>query len=155
MRGKVGCIALALAVGLSATAAVDASAAGRVKFVKRADDICQKKGNDAERRIQRGVQYLERHRLRHAGWKFEAAYQELRLGYKRIARLDRPGKDRKRIAKWLRREREATAVGVDAAVALQKRHLERAARLTRKSAHLERLAYRPVQRLKFDHCGPL
>jgi hypothetical protein len=136
-------------------AASEPGKAGRVLFTKRADDICQKKGNDARRRIQRGVKYLQHHRLRPAGIKFAAAYRELRLGYRRIAHLHRPARDHKRIAKWLRRERVATATGVDAAVALQRHRLDAAARLTRKSAHLERLAYKPVQRLRFDHCAPL
>jgi hypothetical protein len=147
-------ILLLVPVGVSA-AATDSVKSGRVLFVKRADDICQKKGNDAKRRIERGVRYLDHHRLRPAGIKFAAAYRELRLGYHRIARLQRPTGDHKRIGKWLRRERLATATGVDAAVALQHHHLDAAARLTRKSAHREHLAYRPVSRLKFDHCGPL
>ncbi len=147
-------ILLLVPVGVSA-AASDSVKSGRVLFVKRADDICQHKDNDARRRIQRGVKYLEHHRLRPAGIKFAAAYRELRLGYRRIARLDRPPRDHERIAKWLHRERYATATGVDAAVALQHHKLDEAARLTRKSAHRERLAYRPVRRLGFDHCAPL
>jgi hypothetical protein len=147
-------VVLLVSLGMSASAA-EPSKTGRVLFTKRADDICQAKGNDARRRIQRGVKYLEHRRLRPAGIKFAAAYRELRVGYHRIARLHRPPRDRKRIGKWLRRERVATAIGVDAAVALQRHKLEKAARLTRKSAHLERLAYRPVSRLKFDHCAPL
>jgi hypothetical protein len=154
VRLSVVCVALVAGVGLTAMPA-SAEKVGRVLFVNRADDICQAKGNDAKRRIERGVSYLQHRRLRPAGIKFAAAYRELRLGYRRIANLHRPARDHKRIAKWLQRERVATAIGVDAAVALQKHHLDRAARLTRKSAHQERLAYRPVQRFKFDHCAPL
>jgi hypothetical protein len=148
-------VMLIVGVGAGLAAAGGPDKAGRVLFVKRADDICQHKNNDAKRRIQRGVRYLEHHRLRAGGIKFEAAWRELRLGYRRIARLPRPGKDHTRIAKWLRRERYATATGVDAAVALQHHRLDEAARLTRKAAHRERLAYRPVKRLKFHHCAPL
>jgi hypothetical protein len=156
MRVRVVCVGLVVALGLSAVPAnAGSEKSGRVLFDNPADDICQKKGNDSRRRIQAGVRYLEHHRLRAAGVKFAAAYRELRLGYHRIARLDRPAGDHKRIAKWLRRERFATATGVDAAVALQHRHLDAAARLTRKSAHRERLAYRPVRHFKFDHCAPL
>jgi hypothetical protein len=147
-------VVLLLPVGLS-SAASDSSKSGRVLFVKRADNICQHKHNDAKRRIQRGVRYLEHHRLRAAGIKFEAAWRQLRIGYRRIARLPRPGKDHKRIAKWLHRERFATATGVAAAVALQRHELDAAARLTRNAAHRERLAYKPVHHFKFDHCGPL
>ena len=86
---------------------------------------------------------------------FAAAYRELRQGYRRVARLPRPFRDHKRIAKWLHRERKATAAGVNAAVALQHRRLEAAARLTAKSAALERSAYRAVRKLDFDQCRPL
>src|SRR3569623_1518295 len=87
----------------AALAATAPDKAGRVLFVNRADRICQHKTNDAKRRIQRGVRYLEHHRLRAGGIKFEAGWRELRLGYRRIAGLPRPGKDHERIAKWLRR----------------------------------------------------
>jgi hypothetical protein len=152
-------IAMVLAIGAgtmtAASEATDADKAGRVKFVKRADDICQVKRNDAQRKIARGVQHLDRHHLRRAGWDFAAAYRELRQGYRRVARLPRPHRDHKRIAKWLRREGAATATGVDAAVALQHRRLEAAARLTAKSAALERHAYAAVRKLDFKHCRPL
>jgi len=147
-------LALLVPVGVS-FAATDADKAGRVVFIKRADDICQKKGNDAERRIQRGVRFLQHRHLRAAGFKFEAAYRELRLGYRRIGRLHRPPNGNKHIARWLRGERRATAVGVNSAVALQRHKLERAARLTTKAAHLDRQAYEPVRSFKFDHCRPL
>lgn len=155
MRIRFVCLGLALAVGLSTVIAAEASSGGRVKFVRRADDICQVKRNDAERKIARGVQHLDRHRLRRAGFDFAAAYRELRQGYRRVARLPRPARDHRRIARWLHREREATATGVEAAVALQHRRLDAAARLTAKSALLERNAYRAVRRLDFKHCRPL
>ena len=154
MRVKLGCLALVLTVGLGATT-VDARSGGREKFVKRADEICENKRADAERKIARGVQYLDRHRLKRAGRDFAAAYRELRQGYRRVERLPRPFRDHKRIAKWLHRERKATAAGVDAAVALQRRRLEEAARLTAKSAALERSAYGAVRKLDFDQCRPL
>lgn len=147
-------IVLLVPVGVS-FASTGADKSGRVLFVKRADNICQEKRNDAERRIQRGVRFLQHRHLRAAGFKFEAAYRELRLGYRRIGRLHRPPQGHKPVAKWLRRERRATGVGVSAAVALQHHKLERAARLTTKAAHLDRLAYKPVRDFKFDHCAPL
>jgi hypothetical protein len=146
---------LLVAAVVSTAGATDPLKSGRVLFTKRADNICQKKGNDAERRIERGVRFLQHRHLRAAGIKFEAAYRELRLGYRRIARLHRPVQGHKHIAKWLRRERRATAVGVNSAVALQHRKLERAARLTSKAAHLDRLAYKPMRSFDFDHCAPL
>lgn len=155
MRVGFVCVAVILTAALTASAGADAGKVGRVKFVKRADNICQVKRNDAERKIQRGVKYLERHRLRRAGRDFAAAYRELRQGYRRVARLPRPRRDHKRIAKWLKRERKATATGVDAAVALQKRRLAAAARLTAESAALERSAYRVVRGFGFDHCRPI
>ena len=149
-------VTVVLLAGVGAgLAATGPDKAGRVVFVNRADNICQHKDNDAKRRIQRGVQYLEHHHLRAAGRKFEAAWRQVRIGYRRIARLPRPGSDHKRIAKWLHRERFATSTGVAAAVALQHHELDAAARLTRNAAHRERLAYKAVHGFKFDHCGPL
>jgi hypothetical protein len=155
MRIGFVCASVLVAVGLFAIPADAGSKAGRVKFVRAADEICQKKINDAERKVARGVRSLNRHHLRAAGRDFEGAYQELRQGYKRIARLHRPGKDHRKIATWLHRERGATATGVDAAVALQHRELQAAARLTQKSALLERQAYGAVRKLDFKHCRPL
>lgn len=154
MRVKLGCLVLVLSVGLGA-ATVDARSGGREKFVKRADAICENKRADAERKIASGIKYLERRRVKRAGHEFAAAYRELRQGYRRVERLPRPFRDHKEIAKWLHRERNATAKGVDAAVALQRRRLEAAARLTAKSAALERKAYAAVHKLDFDKCRPL
>jgi hypothetical protein len=154
MRIGLVCALLLVAVALFAIPA-DAGSPGRVKYVKRADEICQKKINDAERKVARGVHSLGRHHLRAAGRDFEGAYRELRLGYKRVARLSRPGRDHRRIATWLHRERAATATGVEAAVALQHRQLQAAARLTQKSGLLERQAYGAVRKLHFRHCRPL
>ncbi len=151
----LGSIALVAVIAVGLTAAVEASSSGRAKFVKRADDVCQVKRNDAARKIARGIKHLDRGRVPRAGRDFAAAYRELRQGYRRISRLPRPPGDRQRIAKWLHREREATATGVDAAVALQLRRLDAAARLTAKSAALERNAYRVVRNLDFVHCRPL
>ena len=154
MRMKLG-VVLAVVFALVATAAVDASSSGRVKFIKRADDICQVKINDAKRKIARGVRNLESRRLHRAGNNFAAAYRELRQGYRRVGRLPRPVRGHRQIAKWLHREREATATGVQAAVALQDRNLEAAARLTAQSATLERRAYRAVRSFHFKDCRPL
>ncbi len=157
VRGLLAAVLIAgLGAGaVTAVATPHTDKSGRVLFTKRADDICQKKGNDARRKVQRGVEYLSHHRLRKAGIEFAAAYRELRQGYRRIGRLNRPAHGHRHIAKWLRIERRATAVGVNAAVALQHRKLERAARLTRKSAHLERRAYEPMRSFKFKRCRPL
>jgi len=156
-RGLLAVVLLvALGVGAAAAGAeTEADKSGRVKFVKRADDICQVKRNDAQRKIIRGVKHLDHRRFRRAGREFEGAYRELRQGYRRIARLPRPGRDHRRIGKWLKRERKATATGVNAAVALQHRRFEAAARLTAKSAAQERSAYRAVRKLDFEDCRPL
>ena len=110
------CVALIAALALSA-AATEASSIGRAKFVKRADNICQPSRNDAKRRINHGVRLLtKKHpRIQAAGREFVRAYRELRDGYDRVARLPRPGADHRRIARWLHRERQATATGVRSA----------------------------------------
>ena len=135
----------------------DAGHAGRAEFVKRADNICQPVRNEAKRRIAHGVRLLTRRHPspRRAGRHFIAAYRELRDGYRQVARLPRPSRDHVRIAKWLRREREATATGVRSAIALKRGHLHRARRLARKAAVLEQDAHRPVRNLDFEHCRPL
>lgn len=150
------CVALIAALALSA-AATEASSIGRAKFVKRADNICQPSRNDAKRRVDHGVRLLtKKHpRIQAAGREFVRAYRELRDGYDRIARLPRPGADHKRIARWLRRERQATATGVRSAKALRRKHFERSRRLSAEAAKLEQRAKRPVRNFDFKHCRPL
>ena len=149
-------LAVALAVLVVAPSAAMADF-GRVKFVKHADDKCQPQRNDAKRLIANGIRLLtKKHpRVQAAGREFARAYRELRTGYRRVARLPRPGEDRKRIAKWLRREREATATGVRSALALKRHRFEEAERLSDKAARLEQRAFRPVRNFDFDHCRPI
>jgi hypothetical protein len=156
MRIRLACIVLTgasiLAVGVA-----DAGSIGRVKFVKRADNICQPQRNEAKRRVAHGVRLLERKHplIRRAGRHFIRAYRELREAYRQVARLPRPPEDHKRIAKWLRRERQATAAGVRSAIALKRRHLAKARRLAHKAGVLEQDAARPVRNFDFQHCRPL
>ena len=91
-----------------------------------------------------------------AGREFVRAYRELRSGYRCVARLPRPGHgDRVRIAKWLWRERQATATGVASAKELRRRHFAAAERLGRKADALEQRAERPVRNFDLAHCRPL
>jgi hypothetical protein len=148
-----------VAVGCGALLAVGAGAAssGRAEFVRRADNICQPKRNDAKRRIAHGTRLLTKNhpRVQAAGREFVRAYRELRTGYRRVARLKRPADDRRRIGKWLRRERQATATGVRSAKALRRLHFDAARRLADEAAVLEQLAARPVRNFDFQHCRPL
>ena len=150
------CVALIAALALRA-AATEASSIGRAKFVKRADNICQPSRNDAKRRVDHGVRLLtKKHpRIQAAGREFVRAYRELRDGYDRVARLPRPGADHRRIARWLHRERQATATGVRSAKALRRKHFERSRRLSAEAAKLEQRAKRPVRNFDFKHCRPL
>ena len=156
MRIRLACVALILG-SIFAVSAADAGSIGRVKFVKRADNICQPQRNDAKRRIAHGVRLLtKKHpRIQAAGREFVRAYRELRTAYRRVARLPRPGRDHRRIAKWLHREHRATSVGVHSAVALRHKHFDKARRLSHKAAVLERDAARPVRNFDFQHCRPL
>ncbi len=155
MRRPLTAIAAGLILAVALSAAADAASSGRAQFVKRADNLCQPQRNDAKRRIAHGIKLLGRERVRAAGREFARAYREVRTGYRRVSRLPRPADDRRRIAKWLRREREATATGVRSATALKHRRFARAARLSDKAALLERRAARPVRNFGFEHCRPL
>jgi len=109
------------------------------------------------RLVANGIRLLtKKHpRIQAAGREFTRAYRELRVGYRRVARLPRPGRDYKRIAKWLRREDRATATGVRAAKALRRHRFDRSERLNRKAAALEQRAERPVRNFDFHHCRPI
>jgi hypothetical protein len=148
-----------LVCGLVAVVPASGSAdIGRAKFVKRADNICQPQRSDAKRLIANGIRLLtKKHpRIQAAGREFTRAYRELRTGYRRVGRLPRPGHgDRVRIAKWLRRERVATATGVRAAEALRDHRFERSERLNRRAARLEQRAKRPVRNFDFEYCKPI
>lgn len=156
MRVRLACVALICGSVLSVSAA-DGSSSGRVKFVKRADDICQPHRNEAKRRIAHGVRLLERKHpsVRRAGRHFIHAYRLLRDAYDDVSRLPRPFDDHKRIAKWLHRELHATGVGVRSAIALKRKHFAKAERLAHRAAVLEQLAQRPVRNFDFQHCRPL
>jgi hypothetical protein len=135
----------------------DAHSGGRAKFVKRADNLCQPQRNDAKRRIANGTRLLtKKHpRIPAAGREFARAWRELRTGYRRVARLPRPAADHRRIARWLHRERRATATGVRSANALRRHHFDKARRLSRKAAVEEQDAARPVRNFDFEYCRPL
>lgn len=156
MRIRVGCVALILGSVLIASVA-DAGSIGRARFVKRADNICQPHRNEAKRRVAHGVRLLGRNHpgVRRAGRHFVRAYRELREAYREVARLPRPFEDHGRIATWLRRERDATGVGVHSAIALKRKHLVKAERLAQRAAVLEQEAARPVRNFDFQHCRPL
>jgi hypothetical protein len=156
MRIRAGCV-LVICGSLVAGGHADAGSIGRAKFVKRADNLCQPQRNDAKRRVAHGVRLLtKKHpRVRAAGREFLRAYRELRTAYSRVAKLPRPGSDHRRIAKWLDREREATATGVRSAIALKRGRLARSARLSDKAAVQEANAARPVRNFDFEHCRPL
>ncbi len=72
-----------------------------------------------------------------------------------MARLPRPAGDHRRIAKWLRREREATATGARSAIELKRGRLAAAERLASKADLLEQRAERPVRNFDFEHCRPI
>ena len=151
---------LALIAGLALVAGATAAEplkSGRAEFVKRADNICQPQRNDAKRLIANGVRLLtKKHpRVQAAGREFVRAYRELRRGYNRVAGLPRPRGDRRRIAKWLRRERAATATGVRSAKALRRKRFDRAERLSDEAAALEQRAERPVRNFDFKECRPI
>lgn len=156
MRVRLACIGLICGSVLTMSTA-DGSSSGRVKFVKRADNICQPHRNEAKRRVAHGVRLLERKHpsVRRAGRHFTHAYRVLREAYREVSRLHRPFQDHKRIAKWLRRERHATAVGVRSAIALKRAHFAKAERLAHRAAVREQLAQRPVRNFDFEHCRPL
>jgi hypothetical protein len=155
---KPGGVAVAVVV-CGALLAVSAGAAstGRAEFVRRADNICQPQRSDAKRRIAHGTRLLAKKfpRVQAAGREFARAWRELRTGYRRVARLPRPVDYHRRIAKWLRRERAATAAGVHSALALRHKRFAAARRLTDKAVALEQNAHRPVRNLDFQYCRPL
>jgi hypothetical protein len=158
VRVWVFIVGLAVAVALPAGAAADFDKFGRAKFVKRADNICQPQRSDAKRLIANGIRLLtKKHpRIQAAGREFTRAYRQLRIGYRRVARLPRPGHgDRVRIAKWLRRENRATRTGVRAAKALRRHEFDKSERLNRKAQKLEQQAKRPVRNFDFEYCKPI
>lgn len=162
MRSSLLCVALA--VGLAsltgfafAAGSTEPDKAGRAKFIKHADNICQPQRSDARRRIANGVRLLtKKHpRIQAAGREFMRAWREIRTAYDRVSRLHRPHGYRGRIAKWLRRERLATSLGVKSGRALRRKHFPRSRRLSRQAFAKEQDAQRPVRNFDFQHCRPL
>lgn len=153
---RSACLALVASLSL-ATAAAGAAEIGRAKFIKRADNICQPQRNDAKRLIANGVRLLtKKHpRIQAAGREFMRAWRETRTAYRRVASLPRPGDLHRRIAKWLRRERLATALGVKSGRALRRKHFGRSRRLSRQASAKEQDAERPVRNFDFRYCRPL
>jgi hypothetical protein len=135
----------------------DAGKSGRVKFVKRADDICRPARNEAKQRIAHGVRLLERKHpsVRRAGRHFVTAYRVLRGGYRAVAHLPRPFEYHKLIARWLHREAHATSIGVRSAIALKRSHFFKARRLAHRAAVGEQDAARLVRNFGFHDCRPL
>lgn len=162
MRSSVVCIALT--VGFASIAGfafaagpADPGKAGRAKFIKHADNLCQPQRNDAKRLIANGIRLLtKKHpRVQAAGREFMRAWRETRTAYERVSRLHRPRGYRGRIAKWLRREHLATGLGVRSGRALRRKHFGRSRRLSREASAKEQDAKRPVRNFDFRYCRPL
>src|SRR4051794_29687700 len=154
---RVGAVVATLIAGLALSLVAEASSIGRAEFVRRADDVCRPQRNDARRLIANGVRLLTKKHPRRqaAGREFMRAYRELRTGYGRVGALPRPGGWLRRIAKWLRRERRATATGVRSARSLRRGRLDRSTRLSHRAAILEQNAQRPVRNLDLRYCRPI
>ncbi len=149
--------AVLVAVWAGSLSLADSGKSGRAKFVQRADEICRPHRDEANRRIAHGVRLLQRrHALEvRAGNHFIRAYREIREAYRQVAELPRPFEYHRRIARWLRRERHATAVGIRSAVALKRHRYAKARKRARRAALFERRAARPVRNFDFEHCRPL
>ena len=150
-------IAGALVGAALAPATADPGKAGRVKYVQRADAVCQPLRNDAVRKVDHGIRLLEKKHpsVRRAGRHFVAAWRLMRDAYHAVDDIHRPDGYRKRIANWLRFELRATGVGVRSAIWLKRAHFYKARRLAHRAAVLEQTAARIVRNFDFDHCKPL
>jgi hypothetical protein len=150
---------VALLVVLSATGVglAEPAKSGRVKFVKRADEICRPARDDAKAKTDHGVRLLQRHHpsVRRAGRHFVAAWRVMRDAYHDVDDIHRPDGYRKKIANWLNLEFRATSVGVRSAIWLKRAHFYKARRLSHRAAVLEQTAARIVRNFDFDHCRPL
>lgn len=163
LASALGIALVATVVVVAADAAVAAASvteqqkAGRVEFIKRADNICQPQRGDAKRLIANGVRLLtKKHpRIQAAGREFMRAWRQMRTAYKRVGRLHRPHGFHRRIAKWLHRERVATGFGVRSGRALRRKHLPRSRHFSHAAYKKEQDAKRPVRNLDFQHCRPL
>ena len=157
-RGIATCVIAGALVGAAlAPATADPGKAGRVKFVQRADRICQPLRNDAKGKIDHGIRLLERKHpsVRRAGRHFVAAWRLMRDAYHAVDDIHRPDGYRKKIANWLTLEFRATRVGVRSAIWLKRSHFYKARRLAHRAAVLEQTAARIVRNFDFDHCKPL
>ena len=151
-------IAVALAGLVLSVAAADPGKSGRVKFVKRADDICQPFRAEAQARVAHGVRLLERKHhpsVRRAGRHFVTAWRLMREAYRKVDDVHRPDGYRKKIANWLSLEFHATSLGVRSAIWLKRGHFYKARRLSHRAAVGEQTAARIVRNFDFDHCTPL
>jgi hypothetical protein len=151
-------IGAVLVVGTSLSVSVaDPGKSGRVKFVKRADNICEPARSEAKQKIDHGVRLLQRRHpsVRRAGRHFVHAWRVMREAYHGVDDLHRPDGYRKKIARWLRREFHATSVGVRSAIWLKRSHFYKARRLAHRAAVLEQDAARIVRNFDFHHCRPL
>jgi hypothetical protein len=157
-RGIASLIAGALVVSCATASVADVSdKSGRVKFRKRADDICQPVRDQAKRKVDHGIRLLDRGHpsVRRAGRHFVAAWRLMRDAYHQVDDLRRPDGYRQKIAAWLNREFRATSVGVRSAISLKRSQFDRARRLADRAAVLEQRAARAVRNFDFRHCRPL
>jgi hypothetical protein len=157
-KGIASLAACLLLVAFAAAATADPSdKSGRVKFVKRADPICQPLRDDAKDRIAHGIRLLQRKHpsVRRAGRHFVTAWRLMREAYREVDDLHRPDGYRKQIANWLNLELHATSVGVRSAIWLKRSHFAKAQQLAHRAAVAEQTAARIVRNFDFDHCRPL
>ena len=135
----------------------DPGKSGRVKFVKRADDLCQPARIEAKAKIDHGIRLLQRRHpsVRRAGRHFVQSWRLMREAYHEVDDLHRPDGYRKKIARWLRRELHATSVGVRSAIWLKRSQFYKARRLARRATVLEHRAAQGIRNFDFDHCRPL
>jgi hypothetical protein len=146
-----------VAVAGTSLAAADPGKSGRVKYVKRADAICQPLRDDAQAKVAHGVALLERKHpsVRRAGRHFVAAWRLMRHAYHEVDDIHRPDGYRKKIANWLNLELHSTSLGVRSAIWLKRAHFYKARRLAHRAAVLEQTAAHIVRNFDFDHCTPL
>jgi hypothetical protein len=151
-------VAVVLVGGAAASSdAAEPGKSGRVKFVKRADEICKPARDDAKDRIDHGIRLLQRKHpsVRRAGRHFVTAWRAMRDAYHDVDDIHRPDGYRKRIAHWLHLEFHATSMGARSAIWLKRSHFYKARRLAHRAAVLEQTAARVVRNFDFDHCRPL
>src|SRR3954466_91035 len=84
----------------------DPAKSGRVKFVKRADAICQPARGEAKAKIGHGIELLQRNHVsvRRAGRHFVAAWRLMRGAYHEVDDIHRPDGYRQKLTNWLNLE---------------------------------------------------